>query len=261
MNEPKVPRYSQHMIQLCLRLKITAWSRNDALASAMSARPRISRLPRAPLPAEMGSVGQAWCLLGRRLHLARDGVDYVPGTRGYRMLTPPFVRDRILDCERDGLGYLAVHCHGGSDRVEFSTDDMNSHERGYPALLDILDGALARAPIAPVEVQGYVYDAKLRIAELAREGFEPWLRNPVRRALEANPGKRILFVSHGDIIRTVLAHFLGVELRQFRRIRVDNATFSAVQIAGDFAEVKFFNLLPDPERAFQPPFKADTKPN
>jgi hypothetical protein len=30
------------------------------------------------------------------------------------------------------------------------------------------DGSLARAPIAPVEVQGYVHDAKLRMAELAR---------------------------------------------------------------------------------------------
>jgi glycogen debranching enzyme len=30
------------------------------------------------------------------------------------------------------------------------------------------DGTLAQAPIAPVEVQGYVYDAKLRLAELAR---------------------------------------------------------------------------------------------
>ena len=31
------------------------------------------------------------------------------------------------------------------------------------------DGRLAESPIAPVEVQGYVYDAKLRTAELARE--------------------------------------------------------------------------------------------
>ena len=31
------------------------------------------------------------------------------------------------------------------------------------------DGTLANAPIAPVEVQGYVYDAKLRLAEIARE--------------------------------------------------------------------------------------------
>lgn len=94
----------------------------------------------AVLGASVVQTGRGVRLLGRRLHLARDGVDYVPGTRGYRMLTPTFVRDRILDCERDELGYLAVHCHGGTDRVAFSTDDMNSHERGYPALLDILDG-------------------------------------------------------------------------------------------------------------------------
>jgi glycogen debranching enzyme len=31
------------------------------------------------------------------------------------------------------------------------------------------DGGLARAPIAPCEVQGYVYDAKRRLAEIARE--------------------------------------------------------------------------------------------
>jgi glycogen debranching enzyme len=31
------------------------------------------------------------------------------------------------------------------------------------------DGGVAQAPIAPCEVQGYVYDAKLRVAELARE--------------------------------------------------------------------------------------------
>jgi len=95
----------------------------------------------AVLGVSIARTGRGVRLLGRRLHLARDGVDYVPGTRGYRMLTPTFVRDRILDCERDELGYLAVHCHGGTDRVAFSTDDMNSHERGYPALLDILDGA------------------------------------------------------------------------------------------------------------------------
>ncbi len=77
----------------------------------------------------------------------------------------------------------------------------------------------------------------------------------VRRAIEANPEKRILFVSHGDIIRTVLCHLIGSELQHFRRIRVDNATFSAIQIVGDFSEVKFMNLLPDPERAFIPPFK------
>jgi broad specificity phosphatase PhoE len=80
----------------------------------------------------------------------------------------------------------------------------------------------------------------------------------ITRALTANPGKRILFVSHGDIIRTVLCHYIGLALENFRRIRIDNATFSAMRIAGDFAEIKFLNLLSDPGRAFVAPFVSKT---
>ena len=78
----------------------------------------------------------------------------------------------------------------------------------------------------------------------------------VRRAIGDNSGRRILFVSHGDIIRTVLCHFMRLELAHFRRVRVDNAAFSAFQIVGDFAELKFLNLLPDPDRAFVAPFES-----
>ncbi|HUY29107.1 MAG TPA: histidine phosphatase family protein [Candidatus Binataceae bacterium] len=81
----------------------------------------------------------------------------------------------------------------------------------------------------------------------------------VVRAVAAAPGKRILFVSHGDIIRTVLSHFMGLGLEQFRRLRIDNATFSGLQLAGDFAEIKFLNLLPDPARAFVAPFVAKAR--
>jgi len=87
------------------------------------------------------------------------------------------------------------------------------------------------------------------IGEVQRRGVDA-----IIRAISANADKRLLFVSHGDIIRTALAHFLKVELAHFRRIRVDNAAFSAVQLSGDFAEVKFLNLLPDPARAFIAPF-------
>lgn len=79
-------------------------------------------------------------LLARRLFLAVDGVDYVPGQRGYRMLTASFVRECALKCADEGLAYLAIHCHGGERTVSFSSDDLASHERGYPALLDILAG-------------------------------------------------------------------------------------------------------------------------
>jgi molybdopterin/thiamine biosynthesis adenylyltransferase len=94
----------------------------------------------AVIGAAVVSTSRGNRLLARRLFLARDGVDYVEGQRGYRMLTAAFVRTCALACADEGLAYLAVHCHGGDDRVGFSEDDMASHKRGYPALLDILDG-------------------------------------------------------------------------------------------------------------------------
>ena len=47
-------------------------------------------------------------LLGRRLFLAKDGLDYIPGNHGYRMLTADFVRECALACAGEGLAYLAV---------------------------------------------------------------------------------------------------------------------------------------------------------
>lgn len=76
----------------------------------------------------------------------------------------------------------------------------------------------------------------------------------VVRFLSERPGGRIMFVSHGDIIRTVLCHFLELELGHFHRLRVDNASISTVQVSGKFAELKFLNALADPAQAFAPPF-------
>ncbi len=79
-------------------------------------------------------------LVARELHLARDGVEYVPGKRGYRMLKAEFIQSKILRARDHKLAYLAIHNHGGTDSVGFSRPDMESHERGYPALLDIARG-------------------------------------------------------------------------------------------------------------------------
>src|SRR5207249_1428191 len=76
-------------------------------------------------------------LIARELHLAVDGKDYVPGRYGYRMLRAEFIQSRILRARDLRLAYLAIHNHGGEQSVAFSDDDFASHERGYPALLDI----------------------------------------------------------------------------------------------------------------------------
>lgn len=94
----------------------------------------------AVIAAGVARSGRGIRLLARELFLARDGVDYVPGQRGYRMLRAEFITRHALYCRDEGLCYLAVHNHGGMDRVGFSEDDLASHERGYPSLLDILRG-------------------------------------------------------------------------------------------------------------------------
>jgi glycogen debranching enzyme len=62
----------------------------------------------------------------------------------------------------DGDGFVEFErrsAHGINNQTwKDSGDSMAFH-----------DGSLARPPIAPAEVQGYVYDAKLRTAEIARE--------------------------------------------------------------------------------------------
>jgi hypothetical protein len=93
-------------------------------------------------------------LLVRHLFLARDGIEYLPGERGYRMLTAEFVRERIRFCRREQLAYLAVHCHGRGDSVGFSLDDLGSHERGYPALGQISGQIVAGIVVATDAVAG-----------------------------------------------------------------------------------------------------------
>jgi len=79
-------------------------------------------------------------LLAMKLFVAKDDVDYVAGDIGYRKLTSDFVHRSVDYCASHRLAYLAIHCHGGNDEVEFSNTDLLSQKQGYPALLDILDG-------------------------------------------------------------------------------------------------------------------------
>jgi glycogen debranching enzyme len=64
------------------------------------------------------------------------------------------------DLDGDGFVEYAKRSETGLDNQSWK-DSWDSQR--------FFDGSLASSPIAPVEVQGYVYDAKRRMAELARE--------------------------------------------------------------------------------------------
>ena len=82
----------------------------------------------------------------------------------------------------------------------------------------------------------------------------------LRRGSREYPNGRLLFVSHGDVIRAILCYYLKLPLEEFRRIRIDNGSLSAVEIDGPWAEVKFINYLPDMARMSKEPFLG-LKPN
>jgi glycogen debranching enzyme len=77
--------------------------------------------------------------------------------------------------DRDGDGLVEYERRTPRGLENQSWKDSGDSQRFH-------DGTLAQTPIAPCEVQGYVYDAKLRMAELARE---IWRDRPLAERLES----------------------------------------------------------------------------
>ena len=121
----------------------------------------------AILRAGVVRTGKSLRLLVRDFRPARVGTDYVRGQYGYRALAPTFIHRQIISCRDAGLAYLAVHNHRSDQHVDFSRIDIESHERGYPALLDIGRG---------IPVGALVYGRRSVAADI-------WLPDGTRRSL------------------------------------------------------------------------------
>jgi glycogen debranching enzyme len=84
--------------------------------------------------------------------------------------------DRYGDLDGDGFLEYARRADGGLHNQSWK--DSGDSQRFH-------DGRMAEAPIAPVEVQGYVYDAKKSMAEIAREVWrDPALADRLEREAE-----------------------------------------------------------------------------
>ncbi len=102
-------------------------------------------------------TNRAHRLLVREVVPALDGVDYLPGTRGYRHLSGEFVTRQLRRAKDMGLVYLAVHNHGGRDSVAFSSADLESHERGYPTLVQVSGGSVGALVLAENALAGDIW--------------------------------------------------------------------------------------------------------
>ncbi len=63
----------------------------------------------------------------------------------------------------------------------------------------------------------------------------------VDRLCAGVPGCRLLLVSHADVLRAILAHYLNLDLQMVRRIRIDHASLTALELSGDGADLLYLN--------------------
>ena len=70
----------------------------------------------------------------------------------------------------------------------------------------------------------------------------------VTRLRERRPGQEVVVVTHGDVVKVVLAHFLGVPLDLFQRIDISPASRSVVRLFATDVRVDGVNLPPRASR-------------
>jgi probable phosphomutase (TIGR03848 family) len=80
----------------------------------------------------------------------------------------------------------------------------------------------------------------------------------IERLAERHANQVIALFSHGDVIRTTLAHFLGVPLDLFQRVIINTASISVIGISDGRPMVMSMNYLAElPQLKIQSPSAAE----
>jgi broad specificity phosphatase PhoE len=177
---------------------------------------------RLPIPLSPDGARQ---VRGLAAHLAGTGITAV--------WTSPLLRAReTAEIVATGLGGLPVHEDEGLVEVDYGAWQGRTFREVVrdPAFAELQRDPAGRA--AP--------GASESLLDVARR-----VHDAMARICEAQAGSPALVVSHGDPLRIVLAGCLRLDLAELRRLRIDNGALSAVELTGDWAEVKFVNVRPD----------------
>lgn len=158
---------------------------------------------------------------------------YLRGLGIAEIWTSPMVRARqTAEIAAAALGGVAIREDEGLSEVDYA----DWEGRGFPELLaDPAYHAFHEDPLG-----SRVPGGGETLLEVRERVFAA-----AARALAGTRGGHPLVVSHGDPLRLVLAACMAIEPIEFRRLRVDNGSLSAVDLTGDWSEAKFVNMRPD----------------
>jgi glycogen debranching enzyme len=134
--------------------------------------------------------------------------------------------DGPADLDGDGLvEYERRSSHGIRNQIWKDSEDSMAFR----------DGTLAQPPIAPVEVQGYVYDAKLRIAEIARE---IWRDDALADTLERDAAE----------LRRRFDEAFWLEERGFYALGLDHDKRPIDSLTSNLGHLLWSGIVPDERR-------------
>lgn len=147
-----------------------------------------------------------------------------------RILTSPVVR------ARQTADILAEHLHVDTEdiadlrEVEYGDwEGKHFHEiRSHPVAQQVFND-----PVKAVFPNGEgLQDVQQRGVQVIESTHQKY------------PQDVIILVSHGDVIRTSLAHYLGMPFNDYRRLNLDNGAISVLERFEDWIQVKAINFVP-----------------
>ena len=157
---------------------------------------------------------QAEHLAGKLSLLQIDAIYSGPLER-VRETAEPLCRARNLPLQVADE-FTEIGLGGWTDRAftELSAEQLWGHYNSFRSSTTAPDGELM------LEVQARVVR---KLTELRREH------------------EFVVIVTHGDVIRTAFAHFLGVHLDLFHRMEIDPASLSLLELGENFVHVRLLN--------------------
>jgi hypothetical protein len=158
-------------------------------------------------PCGLSETGGGSRLLVRDVFLAEYDRDFVKSQMGYKQFTLLFVAEKSGYCQANDLAYVTVHNHGDGNQVGFSDDDLLSHERGYPALVQMTGNPVTALVFTEEAVAGDVFTGSSR-HELASatilgptvRTLRPKATNSITPIGEAYDRQTLMFGDRGQAI-------------------------------------------------------------
>jgi len=68
----------------------------------------------------------------------------------------------------------------------------------------------------------------------------------IERSRDRSESMTALFVTHADVIRAIVAHYLNFELRTIRQVRIDHASLTGLEFRENLIDLLFLNVVLPP---------------